>query len=121
MALTHNGTRIDVPASELPSGYTKPSVTDFDDHETVYASREFTVAKSTVENATATTTMTNLVSAINTAIEALINADFDTTGLTVTSYAVMRSLVTNDTLVGVKFTNGTVNYVMTIDVYVKTA
>lgn len=121
MALTHNGTTVSIPAAELPSGYTKPSVTEFTDHEQLYASRAFTIAKSTVQNATDTTTMSNLITQLNTDIETLINADFDTTGLTVTSYAVLRSLSTNNTLTGVKFTNGALNYVLTVDVYVKTA
>ena len=121
MALTHNGTQVNVPAAQLPSGYTKPTVTDFDDHELVYRAREITIAKSGVENATASTTMTNIVTSLNTAIEALLNADIDTTGLTVTSYAIMNGITTNNNLDGVRFTNGTDNYICTIDIYVKTA
>lgn len=121
MALTHYGTEVNVPAAQLPSGYTKPTVTDFDDYESQYIERQFTIAKSGVENATATTTMANIISALNTAIEALLNADYDTTGLTVTSYATLKALTTNDNVSGVRFTNGAVNYVLTVNIYVKTA
>lgn len=121
MALTHNGTQVNVAASLLPSGYTKPTVTDFDDYEIQYLERQFTIAKSTVDNATDTTTMGNIITQLNTDIETLLAADIDTTGLTVTSYAVLKALTTNDNVNGVRFTNGAVNYVLTVNIYVKTA
>jgi len=119
MALTHNGTRVDVPAAELPAGYTKPSVTTFSDHEMKYLSRSIEIAKGDVENATATTTMTAIIAALNTAIETLLGADFDETANDVDSYAVLKSLSTNMTKTGVLFTNGAVNYVCVVDIYVK--
>ena len=121
MALTHNGTKVNIAAAKLPSGYSKPSVTEFSDYEMKYDSRTFTIAKSGVENATAVTTMENLITQLNTDIETLLAADIDTTGLTVTSWAELRSLNTNNTLDGVFFTNGALSYVMVVDVYVKTA
>jgi len=121
MALTHNGTKVSIPAAQLPSGYTKPTVTEFTDYENQYISREFTIAKSTVENATGSVTFAAIVSALNTAIEALITADFDTAGLTVTSWADLTAISTNDTLAAIKYTTGTPNYICTVTIKVKTA
>ena len=119
MALTHNGTAVLV--TEVPSGYTRPSVSKFSDYELKYPDREIAIAKSSVENATASTTFTNIVAALNTAIQNLLNADIDTTGLTVTSYANLKIITTNATLTGVLYTNGAVNYICTVDIFVKTA
>lgn len=120
MALTHNGTKVNIPAAELPSGYTKPVVSDFDDHETKYTSRVINIAKLGVENATKETTMGNIITQLNSDIETLLSADFDVTN-TVVSYAVLKSLSDNLTLDGVKFTNGAINYVCVVDIFVKTS
>lgn len=119
--LTHNGTKVSVASNKLPSGYAKPTVTEFTDYETVYENRTFNIAKSTVENATATTTMDAIVSALNTAIEALITADFNIGTLTVSSWADLQTLSNNFTVSGVQFTDAVINYVCTVDVYIKTA
>lgn len=119
MALTHNGTVVLI--ADVPSGYTRPTITKFSDYELKYENREISIAKSGVENATASTTFTNIVSAINTAIENLLNADIDTTGLTVTSYANLKIISTNAILGSVLYTNGAVNYLCTVDIFVKTA
>ena len=119
--LTHNGSVVSVPQAELPTGYTKPVVTEFSDYEQEYTSRTMTVLKSTVENADGATTMTNLIAQLNTDIEALLSADFTIATLTVTSYAVVKSISTNDNLAGVKYTDGVLNYVLVVDIFVKTA
>lgn len=121
MALTNNGTKVSISASELPSGYTKPTVTEFDDYENTYTSRTITITKSTVENATASTTFSNLVTQLNTDIETLINADFDTTGNTVTVWSNLRSVSTNNSLSGVLYTNGALSYNCLVDIFIKTA
>ena len=121
MALTHNGTRVDVAAALLPSDYTKPAVTTFTDHEAVYESRSFSIAKAGVENADKATTVGAIITQLNTDIETLLDADVDTTGLTVTSYAVLKSISTNANLAGVLYTDGAVSYVCLVDVYYKTA
>jgi hypothetical protein len=121
MALTNNGTKVSIPAAQLPSGYTKPSVTEFSDYEMKYSSRVFTIAKSTVENEDAVTTMENLIAQLNAEIETLISSDIDTVGLTVTAWSELRSLSTNNNLAGVKFTNGALNYILVVDIFVKTA
>lgn len=120
MALTNNGTAVFINASYLPSGYTKPTVTKVSDYEYKYSDAIITVAKSGVENATASTTFTNLVTAITTAISTMITTDFDTVGLTVTAYSNLKVVATNFDLEGVKYTNGAINYLCTCDIFVKT-
>ena len=121
MALTHNGTKVSVAAALLPAAYTKPTVTEFTDHEFKYTSRSFSIVKSTVEEAVEATTMINIMTALNTLIETLLAADIDTTGLTVTSWADLKSLSTNNNLAGCLFTSVVLSYVLTVDIYVKTA
>ena len=121
MALTNNGTKVSIAQSSLPSGYTKPTVTEFTDYELTYSSRQMTIAKSTVENATASTTFTNLVSQLTTDINTLLAADIDTTGLTVTAWADFKTVTTNNSLSSILYTTGTLNYICTVDIYVKTA
>jgi len=121
MALTNNGTAVYLTDSYLPSGYTKPTVTKFVDPE--YVSRDIvvTIAKSGVENATAATTFANLVTAITAAVSAIITADYNVTGLTVTAFANLKIVTTNNELQGVLYTNGALNYLCTVDIFVKTA
>lgn len=60
MAITNNGTKVSLGTGFLPTGYTKPSVTIFSDHEYI---RDITVEvdKVTVDDATKATTLTNIV------------------------------------------------------------
>lgn len=121
MALTHNGTRIDVNPNSIPTGYTKPTISTFDDWESNYDQRVFTIAKAGVENAVDDVTFTALVAQLNTDIEILINADYDTGVLTVTSWAKATIFKTNNDLDGVLYTNGALNYLVTVTIYIKTA
>jgi len=121
MALTFNGVAVTVPSPDLPSGYSRPAVTDFDDYELQYLDREFTVAKAGVENASETVTFAAIRSALDTAIQALISADVDVTGLTVTAYANWKIIATNFSNGSVKYTDGAINYVCTCDIFIKTA
>ena len=121
MALTNNGTAVFLDASYLPAGYTKPTVTKFSDSEYKDSDVVVTIAKSTVENANAVTTFTALVAAITAAVSAIITADFDVTGNTVTAFANLKVITTNNELDGVLYTNGALNYLCTVDIFVKTA
>lgn len=121
MALTNNGTAVFVDESLLPVGYTKPAVTKFTDAEYVARDVELSIAKSGVQNATATTTMANLVTAITAAVSAYITADYNVSGLTVIAFANLKGITTNNTITGVLFTNGAINYVVTVDIHIKTA
>jgi len=99
MALTMNGVVNSLPETQLPSGYTRPTVTTFTDYTWIYRAT-LSVAKATVENATASTTMTNIIDngtiGLDKQIDDLIENDFDTTN-TVTAYADWTSLTSNQT------------------------
>lgn len=120
MALTNNGTIVQMDASYLPTGYTKPTVTRVTDYEASFDSVVVTIAKSTVENANKVTTFTALVAAVTAAVSALITADFNVSGLAVTAYANLKRVYHNLELTGVLYTNGAVNYVCEVDYFVKT-
>lgn len=121
MALTHNGTKVNVPSAYLPGGYIKPEVDEFLDYENQYRSRVFTILKSTVEDPVSSVTFSNLMDQLNTDIIALLNADINTAALTVTSYAELNSVSTNNNLVNVLYTDGVLSYVLVVNIYVKTA
>jgi hypothetical protein len=92
MALTLNGVKNSLPASQLPSGYTRPTVVEFQDAEWV-GTKVITIAKSVVENATASTTMTNIVSQLVTDVTTELG-DYDATN-TVTAWADFFKLENN--------------------------
>lgn len=120
MALTNNGSVVEVNDNKIPSGYTKPTVTTFDDDESKYVNRSISVAKSGVENANEVTTFTAIIAAITTAVSALITADYDVTN-TVAAYAVVKDIVSNAKVGDVLYTTGVVNYVCTVDIFIKTS
>jgi hypothetical protein len=121
MALTNNGTVVNVISSKIPSGYTKPSVTTFTDYESTYPDRVITVAKSSVENADEVVTFTALIAAITTAVTTLIEADYDETANTIEAYAIVKDIQTNNSVGNVLYTNGALNYICTVDIYIKTS
>lgn len=120
MGLVSNGVVVNVLASSLPSAYTKNPVTTFTDYE-YEGTRTTTVVKSSVENATDTTTIANIVADIKSQIDTEITADYDTTLNTITVYYVWKSYTTNFDLDNVLFTNGAINYLCTVDVFIKTS
>ena len=61
MAIVNAGTVNNLHKSQKPSGYTDPTVVTFEDYEYI-KDVQLSVLKSTVENATATTTMANIIS-----------------------------------------------------------
>lgn len=120
MALDNKGTAVYIDTDYLPEGYSKPSVTKFTDHEYKYSDAVLNIAKSGVENADKATTFTQLVSAISTAVGSMVSTDFDTEGLSVSCYANLKIVYDNHDLAGVLYTNGAINYVCTVDIFVKT-
>lgn len=122
---TFNGTRNLLSDGQIPSGYTRPTVA------AISAPIEFTyvkvisILKSTVENATQSTTMTaifdNGTIGIDKQIEDHINLDFDDGLQTITAYAELTHLTTNIADLGgagVWLQATVVSYVATIKVYV---
>ena len=121
MALVSNGVVNNVNSSDLPSGFTKASVTTFSDYEYQTSNQVVTVVKSTVENATDDTTVTAIVAAIKTALDTQIGADYDDTANTVTYFSIWKSYTTNFTVATELFTNVALNYLCTVDIFVKVA
>jgi len=120
MALVNAGTKVSVSADVLPTGYTFPTVATFTDWE-YKKEHTFTIAKSGVQHATATTTVGNLVTAVNSAAAAIITDDFDIAGLTsVTMYTDIRTIRENKKHDEVMYTSGTANYIVTAVIYAKT-
>lgn len=95
MALTFNGTAVAVDESQLPPDYTKPSVTTIDAEWVTSSDQVITIAKTTVENASHATMFGNIVTEVNTEVQSIINANFDTTNTNFTAYATLNK-VEND-------------------------
>ena len=121
MALTNNGTAVYIADSYIPAGYTKPSITKFTNYEAKYPDYQVSVAKTAVENADKVVTFTALVAAVTAAVSAVITADFNVGGLTVTAFANLKEISHNFTLDGVQYTNGAINFSCKVDIFVKTA
>ena len=126
MAITNNGTQNRLSTTRLPSGYTAPTVTTFSDSEYV-STLNLTVLKATVESATASTTMTNIIGnatvGITKQIDDILDADYISTQ-TVTAYADMLTLGTNFDDKGATddyLKNTASSYTCRVKLYVKTA
>lgn len=126
MAITLNGVVNGLTATEKPSGYTNPTVTTFSDYESI-ATLNLTVLKSTVENATASTTMTNIFNdatiGLVKQVTDILAGDYLATA-TVTAYAELIRLSNNYSDVngaGAYLTNTPNSYQCTLKLYVKTA
>jgi hypothetical protein len=126
MALTHNGTVVQIPTSRVPSDYTLPTVSTFTDHEYVSSERTLTVLKATVEDSDRATTLQNIIDnasiGLDKQIEDLISAEFDVTN-TVESYAVWTGIDSNQAASGSNdfLTDTAMSYSCTVKFYVKSA
>lgn len=123
MAITNNGTKVSLKESKLPTGYTVPSVTTFTDGKYKTIDMTLTVAKSTVENASNSTTMTALVAAITTQVDGVLAADYIATN-TVTCWTDLTELKNNYVDLGGDndWLDTTVpSYVCSVTMYVKIA
>jgi len=118
MAITNNGTQVTLDESKIPSGYTKPTVTTFDDHEWS-RTEEIEITKSTVENSDQSTTMGNIVTAITTQVTTLA-ADFDATN-TVELYSNLRDISTNVAFSDSFYSDTAESYKCTVDIFVKSS
>jgi len=125
MAIVNNGTRVSLQAVQLPTGYTLPTVTEIADYDYI-SDLTLNVLKSTVENATDATTLTNILGdaaiGITKQITDILAADYLATA-TVTAYADLTGI--NHNIVAVNTTNfydnTAVSYVCTVRLYVKAA
>lgn len=124
MALVYNGTSVEVVEDLLPNGYVKPVVVKFTDLE--YDEMiVLEIDKATVDNATQTTTMDNIIADAAIGVDKQMNDilvnDFHTAGVTVTAYAEILKIDTNMNKKGVLYTDGAPAYKITVKYYVKTS
>ena len=95
MALTFNGTKCSLPAKDVPSGFTYPTVTTFDDAEYIQE-RTYSISRATVSNASEATTLTNIFDDVSVGLDKQISdelgLDFDDTAKTVTAWAELKNL-----------------------------
>ena len=122
MAIVNNGVKNSLPDGNLPSGYSKPAVTEFTDFEWK-SDLKLTVLKSAVENASGAITMAAIMSNLVAQVDAILAADYIATQ-TVDAWADLISISNNyKSLRGDAdwLTTTVVSYDCTIKFYVKTA
>lgn len=124
MAITNNGTVNSIQVGNLPTGYTRPTVTTFSDYE-YKRTLTLNVLKATVETATGAATMTAIIAnatiGITKQITDILAADYLATA-TVTAYADLTHLTHNLAAIngsGDYLKNIALSYVCTVDLYVK--
>lgn len=123
MAITNNGAKNSQPANQIPSGYTRPTITEFTDFQYV---RRFNleIDKVTVDDATPSTTLDNIYDeaavGINKQITDIIAAAFIATQ-TVTTWVDVLTITTNqENNTSTDFYNAdATDYVATVILYVK--
>lgn len=76
MAITNNGTVVDMQASDLPVGYTKPTVTTFSDEE-YKGNFEIKLDKATLDDPDPLVTMAAIVSGVTTAVNTILTNDWN--------------------------------------------
>ena len=122
MAITLNGTQNALPADRLPSGYTAPVVTTIPDFMWRYDVQIPLVFSTTATTSNPVTTMTAIVSGTNTAVQAILTADYLSTA-TVTAFAVINDITTNlalpTTTSTTYLTNVTPSYLVNTTIFVK--
>lgn len=124
MAVVFNGTLNNLSNSQLPSGYTVPVVSEITDAEWVNTVT-LSILKATVDNATQSTTMTNIFDDVAIGIDKQINDNLDADYIasqTVTSHAELIALTTNIHGLsgsGVWLKDTAVSYLATVKVFVK--
>lgn len=125
MAITNNGIKNSLPASQLPDTYTRPTVTTFDDAE-YKGVLNLTIVKATVENADPATTMANIIDnatvGIKKQIDDILTADYASTA-TGNAYADLVSLRNNMQSMAKgadAYTTATLKYQARVLLFVKT-
>ena len=126
MAITNEGTQNSLSSNNKPDGYSDPVVSTFTDHEYI-SDLSLSVLKATVENATATTTMANIIAngtiGITKQIDDILAADYLATA-TVTAYADWIGISHNLAAISgnAPYLQATaISYVCTVKLYVKTS
>ncbi len=124
MAIVNEGTVNSLTTNEKPAGYSDPSVSTFTDHEYIN-DVTLSVLKATVENATATTTMANIIADATIGITKqcldIVTADFIAAS-TVVMYADWTGLSHNLAAIngaGTYLKATAMSYTCTVRIYVK--
>ena len=97
MAVVFNGTTFELGNEQKPSGYTVPVVSKITNEEYV-STKVLSILKATVENATQSTTMTNIFDEATIGLDKQVNDILDADYIasqTVTSHAELIKLTTN--------------------------
>lgn len=110
----------EVPASKLPSGYTRPTVVPVtgNDDELSNHTVDFTVSKVTVEDAVKITTVDQLIAALKVLVDAEITAAFSAVP-TVTASAILKDVKNNQGFDSEFWSDAVDNYVCTVEYIVK--
>lgn len=126
MAITNNGTQNLLPNTQIPSGYTRPTISTFADFQ-YKQTIQLSVLKATVEDSTKSTTMTNIFDeaaiGLDKQVADIVNNDYDATN-TVTSFANATAAGSNEapTTTGSDWLNDTsTSFTFTVDIFVKVA
>ena len=125
MAITNNGTKNSLPDGQIPTGYTRPTITEFTDYKYV-RTVTLSVLKATVENANPVTTMGAIISngtiGVTKQVTDILAADFDESA-TGSAFADIVSLTHNYASLAQGsplYTATAVSYLVTINLYIKT-
>ncbi len=118
--LTFNGTKVNLLPSLQPAGYIETPVTEVVGPE--YTNdMTITVDRSTLVGASGQEVLDDLLVKIGTQVQAELNASYDTAGATVEAHAELESAITNFRSGEEDFWSvGTINYVCSVKVKVKT-
>lgn len=124
MAITNNGIKNDLPDSQIPSGYVRPTITEFT-NETYKVTLTLNVLKVTVDVTDPKLTMKAIIEDVAIGLEKqvadIIANDFVATN-TVETFGVWNQLTNNLTQISGKgdfLTDNAINFVCTVDVYIK--
>jgi len=124
MAIINNGVKNDLADNQIPNGYTRPTITEFENPDYVRAVT-INVLKDTVDDANPVTTMEQIINdatiGLNFQAEGIVTNDFVNTN-NVEMYTVWSQLTNNIvdlTGKGNFLTDNPVNYVCTIVIYIK--
>lgn len=97
MAITNNGTKNNIPAGKLPQGHTRETTTEFDDWE-YKRNLTLSVTKATVDESSASTTMTAIFENVSIGLDKqildIVAATYISTQ-TVTTWAECTDITTN--------------------------
>lgn len=94
MAIVVNGTVNNLPVSQLPNGYTPPTITRILDFHYRYDVTIPLIWSTVINTTNPITNMTSIVTGVNNAVTTLLGLDFLATA-TVTAYAVINGLDIN--------------------------